>query len=740
MDSIAPKWSITKLSGLPFRLMGVPSSPAGPNRARSVREFLLISALAGAIVAAMALPFVGTAAFATRQATMTFDSLPRELQAQPLPQRSYITANDGTRIATLYTENRVVVPLDQISPMIQQAAIATEDARFYEHNGVDLKGAGRALVANSQAGDVQQGSSTITMQYVRNQLITNAKTKEQIEDARVRTIGRKLQEMRYALAIEKEMTKEQILEGYLNVSYFGAGAYGVEAAAKRYFDVSASQVSLPQAATLAGLVQQPVGYDPTQNPKLAQVRRNVVLDRMALQGFITPAEAEKAKAVPIAKTLRPTQLQNGCAQSKYPFYCDFIINQIKNDEKYGATVTEREDLVKRGGFVIKSALDIKAQDAAQRAVDSRVPPKDPSKKAAAIAMVEPGTGDILAMAQNRRWGTKGVGVTTYNYAADAADGGTIGMQAGSVFKAFTLAAAFEKGISPTEYISSPQRKTFAPGDWGCGEKFNQPSYTVNNSTGSGTFNMWSGTAMSVNTYFVELQRRAGLCRTVDIAERMGVKLGNGKPLLRYPSFTLGSMEVSPLSVAGAYAAFANHGVYCKPHAVSTVSSLEGQMLYTNDSACRKAVSREVADATTAILTGVIDGSGSRTGQAMTLGRDAAGKTGTTDSNAAVWFAGYTPDIAAAVWAGDPRGGFKYPMRNVTIGGNYYSKVHGSSIPGPIWRNAMQGALGGNAESFDLEAKNGLQQARRGGYNRNGSSNGYGYNSDRYQRYNPYYNR
>ena len=740
MDSIAPKWSITKLSGLPFRLMGVPSSPAGPNRARSVREFLLISALAGAIVAAMALPFVGTAAFATRQATMTFDSLPRELQAQPLPQRSYITANDGTRIATLYTENRVVVPLDQISPMIQQAAIATEDARFYEHNGVDLKGAGRALVANSQAGDVQQGSSTITMQYVRNQLITNAKTKEQIEDARVRTIGRKLQEMRYALAIEKEMTKEQILEGYLNVSYFGAGAYGVEAAAKRYFDVSASQVSLPQAATLAGLVQQPVGYDPTQNPKLAQVRRNVVLDRMALQGFITPAEAEKAKAVPIAKTLRPTQLQNGCAQSKYPFYCDFIINQIKNDEKYGATVTEREDLVKRGGFVIKSALDIKAQDAAQRAVDSRVPPKDPSKKAAAIAMVEPGTGDILAMAQNRRWGTKGVGVTTYNYAADAADGGTIGMQAGSVFKAFTLAAAFEKGISPTEYISSPQRKTFAPGDWGCGENFNQPSYTVNNSTGSGTFNMWSGTAMSVNTYFVELQRRAGLCRTVDIAERMGVKLGNGKPLLRYPSFTLGSMEVSPLSVAGAYAAFANHGVYCKPHAVSTVSSLEGQMLYTNDGACRKAVSREVADATTAILTGVIDGSGSRTGQAMTLGRDAAGKTGTTDSNAAVWFAGYTPDIAAAVWAGDPRGGFKYPMQNVTIGGNYYSKVHGSSIPGPIWRSAMQGALGGNAESFDLEAKNGLQQARRGGYNRNGSSNGYGYNSDRYQRYNPYYNR
>ncbi len=709
--------------------MGVPSSPAGPNRARSIREFLLISALAGAIVAAMALPFVGTAAFATRQASMTFDSLPKELQSQPLPQHAYITASDGTRIATLYTENRVVIPLAQVSPLIQQAAIATEDARFYEHNGVDLKGAGRALVANSQAGDVQQGSSTITMQYVRNQLITNAKTKEQIANARVRTIGRKLQEMRYALAVEKEMSKEQILEGYLNISYFGAGAYGVEAAARRYFGVSASQVTLPQAATLAGLVQQPSSYDPTANPKIAQVRRNIVLDRMAGEAFITPAQAETAKAIPIAKTLKPKSLGNGCAQSKYPFYCDFIINQIKNDPKYGATVTDREDLIKRGGLIIKSALDLKAQESAQEAVDSRVPPKDPSKKAAAIAMVQPGTGEVLAMAQNRRWGTKGTGVTTYNYAADAVDGGTIGMQAGSVFKIFTLAAAFEKGIDPTEYISSPQRKTFESGDWGCGEKFNQPSYTVNNSTGAGSFNMWSGTAMSINTFFVELQRQAGLCRTVDIAERMGVKLGNGKPLLRYPSFTLGSMEVSPLSVASAFATVANHGIYCRPHSVKTVTDLDGRTLYSDNGNCRKAISRDVADATTAILTGVIDGSG--TGKAMTLGRDAAGKTGTTDSNAAVWFAGYTPSIAAAVWVGDPRGGFKYPMQNISIGGTYYSKVYGSSIPGPIWREAMLGALGDDAESFDLEAKNGLQQARRGGYGKRGDneSDYYPYNRD-----------
>lgn len=712
--------------------MGVPPSPAGQDRLRNIREFVLISALAGAIVAAMALPFVGTAAFATRQATMTFDSLPHELKAEQLPQRTYIESANGTKIATLYSENRIVVPLSQISPLIQKAAVATEDARFYEHHGVDMKGSARALLANSQAGDVQQGSSTITMQYVRNQLITNAKTKEQIEDARVRTIGRKLQEMRYALAIEKKMSKQQILEGYLNVSYFGAGAYGVEAAARRYFDVSASQVTLPQAATLAGLVQQPVGYDPTAHPKIGQVRRDVVLDRMANQGYITAAEAASAKAIPIQKTLKPKELENGCAQSKYPFYCDFIINQIKNDSRYGATVQDRENLIKRGGLTIKSSLDLKAQASAQRAVDRRVPPKDPSKKAAAIAMVEPATGSVIAMAQNRRWGTTGPGVTTYNYAVDAADGGTIGMQAGSVFKAFTLAAAFEKGISPREYINSPQRKTFAPGDWGCGENFNQPKYTVNNSTGAGTFNMWSGAAMSINTFFVELERQAGLCRTVDIAERMGVKLGNGKPLLRYPSFTLGSMEVSPLSVAGAYATFANHGVYCKPHAVASISDLDGKTLYSDSGNCRRAVTRKVADATTAILTGVIDGSGSRTGKDMSLGRDAAGKTGTTDSNAAVWFAGFTPDLAAAVWSGDPRGGFKHPMDNVTIGGRYYDEVHGSSIPGPIWRDAMDGALGDNAKSFDLQAKYDLKQARRGGYNGgDGGGNSYGGGYNRY---------
>ncbi|MEI6620382.1 MAG: transglycosylase domain-containing protein [Actinomycetes bacterium] len=723
----------------------MPATPPGRRKFRivDVQTFLLVSVLAGAIVAAMCLPVVGSVAFATKEASATFDSLPAQLKSLPLPQRSYMVAADGSRIATLYAENRIVVPLEQISPLLQKGLIDTEDVRFYQHRGVDVKAAVRALVANSSAGDVQQGSSTITMQYVRNLLITNATTKEEIAAARVQTLGRKLQEMKYALAIEKQLTKAQILGGYLNVAYFGAGAYGAEAAARRYFNVSAADLTLSQAATLAGIVQQPVAFDPTKHPDAAQTRRNIVLERMVAAGDITAAQAEIAKATSVKKSLNPREQPNGCTAGPYPFFCEFVLNQIKNDPRYGATQAARTDLIKRGAFTIQTTLDPKKQDIAQTTVDKYIPQTDRSRKAAAVAMVEPGTGKVLALAENRTWGTSGAGKTAYNYAVNAADGGTIGMQAGSTFKIFTIAAAFEKGLNPNDWIDSPQTKTFGGGDWGCGsERFK--AYTVNNSTGAGTFNMWQGAALSVNTYFMELERQAGLCRTVDIAERMGVTLANGKPLLRYPSFTLGTMEVSPLAVAGAYATMANHGVYCRSHAIVSITNFAGKPQYTDDGSCRQAVSREVADATTAVLSGVIDGNiGGRTGQTMTIGRDAAGKTGTTDSNAAVWFAGYTPELSTAVWVGDPRGGFEHPLQNVTINGQYYDLVHGGSLPGPIWRDVMLGALEGTPpRDFDLKASFNLTQARKGGVGQTGGSSSwdstYGQQMQPDPQYNPYY--
>lgn len=677
-----------------------------------------VGVVGGAILAGMAIPVVAGIGKASEVAAEQIGTLPDELATPPLPVRTTMVDADGNKIATLFEENRVEVPLDQISPYMQKAIVAVEDERFYEHHGVDVQGLIRAQLENTASGSIQQGASTLTMQYVRNVLVTGAQNKAQAEAARERTTARKLQEIRYAVELEREIGKDEILNRYLNIAYFGAGAYGVEAASRRYFGHSAKKMSPAEAALLAGLVQSPVGYDPLLNPEAATTRRNEVLSKMEEQDVITPEQYDKAVNKPIANMLNPKKIGNGCASSEYPFYCDYALNQILNDSNYGKTRQDREDFLKRGGLVIHTAMQPLAQSSATNAVMNRIPPEDPSGKAAALAMVHPQTGGVVALAQSRYWGTKGKGRTTYNYAVDQKDGGTTGMQAGSTFKIFTIAAAMEAGISPYQVLDSSDDKTFAAGPWGCDDNY-FGSYTVSNSTASGAFNMLQGTAFSVNTYFVGLEQLAGLCRTVDVAKRTGMTLANGAELPTVQSFTLGSVEISPLALATSYATMANHGVYCKPHAVTKIVAEREQnkkIVAKVEPECQQAVSREVADSTTAILTHVVDGGiGGRTGAAMTLGRDTTGKTGTTDTSAAVWFAGYTPELATAVWVGDPRGGFKYPMKNVYINGSYYGQVFGSSLPGPIWRDAMQGALAETPpSSFELQTMFGLGSARGGG--------------------------
>ena len=693
-----------------------PKKSAGAGIVRIARVGA-VGVIGGAILAAMAVPIVAGIGKASEVAAEQIGSLPNELATPPLPVPTTMLDADGNKIATLFEENRLEVPLDQISPYMQKAIVAVEDERFYEHNGVDIQGLIRAQLENTASGSVQQGASTLTMQYVRNVLVTAARTPDLVEAARERTNARKLQEIRYAVQLERELSKDEILNRYLNIVYFGSGAYGVEAASRRYFGHSAKKMSPAEAALLAGLVQSPVGYDPLINPGAATTRRDEVLTKMEQQDFITPEQYEKAVGTPVTDMLNPRKVSNGCAASPYPFYCDYAVKTILNDPNYGKTKQDREDFLKRGGVVIHTAMEPTAQDAATNAVMNRIPPTDASGKAAAIAMVTPETGEVVALAQSRYWGTKGKGNTTYNYAVDLKDGGTTGMQAGSTFKIFTLAAAMEAGISPYEVLDSSDDKTFAAGPWGCTDNYFGP-YTVSNSTASGQFNMLQGTAFSVNTYFVGLEQMAGLCRTVDIAKRTGMTLANGGELPEVQSFTLGSVEVSPLALATSYATMANHGVYCKPHAITRIvdeNDENKKVVAKVEPQCTEAVSREVADSVTAILTHVVDGGiGGRTGAAMTLGRDATGKTGTTDTSAAVWFAGYTPELAAAVWVGDPRGGFQYPMKNVYINGSYYGQVFGSSLPGPIWRDAMLGALAETpATSFELQTMFGLGTARGG---------------------------
>ncbi|HET7901430.1 MAG TPA: transglycosylase domain-containing protein [Candidatus Nanopelagicales bacterium] len=685
----------------------------GPSLATSFARlglFLLVSVVAGVLVAGTALPFVGGAGVATRTAVESFESLPSQLAIPVLPQRSVILASDGTAIATIYEQNRLEVRSDQIAPVMKNAIVAVEDGRFYTHRGVDPKGILRAFVGNSTGGQAAAGGggSTLTQQYVKNVFVESATTPEEAAAARARTLSRKIKEARYALALERTLSKDQILTDYLNIAYFGAGAYGIEAASLRYFSKHASQLTLLEAATLAGAVQQPVAYDPLRNPKSSQKRRAQVLGRMAELGMISHKSATAAAAVPTTKFLKPRKLRNGCTTSYAPFFCDYVRRVILSDPAFGKTPADRENLLRIGGLRIRTTLDPTIQKAAQEAVDSKIPRRDSSKKVAAITMVRPSTGEVVAMAENRSWGTKGIGVTTYNFNVGTKMGGSAGAAAGSTFKAFTLAAALEKGESPYDYITSPQRGTFE-GFKNCKTGVPWGKVTVNNSTGAGTFNMLSGTAFSINTYFMGLEEKITQCAPRDLATRLGLTRGNGSPLQANPTFTLGTDEVTPLGMASAYSVFANHGVKCNPTVIAQVTDRNGKDLRIPLAACKQLVDRKVADSVTSILSQVIDGPlKGRTGAAMSLGRDAAGKTGTTNSSASVWFVGYTPDLAAAVATYDPRAPYTYTMKNITINGHYFPQVFGSSLPGPIWKQAMTAALATTPPTkFDLVTLDGL---------------------------------
>lgn len=694
---------------------------------------IAVAALAGIVVAGMALPVIGPVGVLARDSISSFEDLPRDFREPALPVRTRVYAADGTKIATVFEENRKEISLEKVAPVMQEAVIAIEDSRFYEHNGFDPRGFMRAAVTNVTAGGVAQGGSTLTMQYVKNVLLTAAEDEEAQTAAKEDTITRKFREIRYAMALEKRLTKEEILERYLNISYYGARAYGVEAAAQRYFSKGAKDLELVEAATLAGIVQQPSRFDPTRNPRQAQKRRDVVLNRMAELGYITVEEARRAKSADVEDYLNPKVQYNGCTTSFAPYFCDYAIRQVQEMQAFGSTPEEREAAWNSGGYKIYTTLDMKAQEAATKAVMEAIPPKDESRKATAIAMVTPGTGDIRAMAQNREWGNSKSDdkwwETTYNYAADLADGGTQGMQAGSTFKIFTIIAALEQGISPFTVINSPPRKEFT-GFVGCngaplsGEKSGGTEpWPVSNSTSSGNFDMFRGAAYSVNTYFAELELRAGVCETMEAARKLGVKYADGYDLsevkpdgrtAEVASFTLGSTEISPLTLANAYATVAAHGVYCKPRVITKIEDRDGKELSVPAPKCEQAISRNVADGTAAVLSSVVDGNISgRTGAPMSLGRDTIGKTGTINSNAAVWFAGATPDLGAAVWVGDPRGGYRYPLQNLTINGKYYPKVFGSSLPGPTWKKAMEGALA-DSPAVPMELRNewGLLPARQ----------------------------
>ncbi|MEV0228052.1 transglycosylase domain-containing protein [Nonomuraea sp. NPDC050786] len=649
---------------------------------------------AGALVAALALPAVGGTGTLVVSATETLDLRPARLEEPPLTQTSVVYDAKGNRIAQFYAENRKVVRLDQIADVMRTAIVAIEDFRFYEHGAIDFEGTIRALAKNLTSGGIAQGGSSITQQYVKQVLLNSADTEAGKNKALEASYARKLKELRYAMGVEEKYPKDEILRRYLNIAYFGAGANGVEAAARRFFGVSAADLSLAQAATLAGAVQNPNRTDPELGKQARErllQRRNVVLDRMAELGRITPEQAAQAKAEKLG--YKGVEAPNGCQDSRYPYFCEYVRYELLTNPAFGRTPRIREQRFERGGLKIYTTLEPKAQRAAETAIRKHVFASD--RALAAEALVEPGTGKIRAMAASRPYGRSAKrNEISYNPVADKQHGGLIGFQAGSTFKTFTLITALEQGMKIDDGISVTNAYT-APGYASfknCkGQNMGIPSWTVTNDEGSPGFKtLATGTWGSVNTFFMALEQRVGLCETVRTAKSLGIRRADGGPLQEYETFTLGINEMDPVTVAGAYAAVAARGTYCVPMAITKVSEAGTTTPY--EPSCHKALDPEVADATAHVLSGVFT-KGTMRGVGG-IGRPAAGKTGTTDGYATAWFAGFTPDLAGAVSVGDPRGSQRYKLTGVTIGGRYFGSVAGASVPGPIWKDTMTAALKG----------------------------------------------
>ena len=586
-----------------------------------------------------------------------------------------------------FEQNLPVKPAD-IPLRLKQAMIAAEDESFYSHGGVDFRGVVRAAKADLLAQDFSQGASTITQQYVRNAYT-----------GRERTVGRKLREVVVARQVDRQLPKDEILFKYLSTIYLGEGAYGVGAASENYFRKPVSQLSLSEAALLAGLVPAPSRYEPRGNPSLAEEKRRVVLDKMLDQGYITPEEHSTASAqriwmVPNVPPNRPATVIHPPQQldPKYPYFMDYLRRYLV--ARYGP------ETVFKGGLEIHTTLDPRMQAAAEGAIAASLAGTSPPLEMALTA-VQPETGFVRAMVGGRDFNAPGgqanlalggctrpperfkdkvdVPATCWDEKSRVVGGGGSGRQAGSAWKPFVLAAALNKGMPESKVYSAPSSYRFkgCTGDQGC---------TIQNYEGSGggSANLRSATARSINTVYAQMIRDVGVKETADMAKKLGITSAwVATPEIQGPSYAIGTQEVSPLDMASAFGVFANHGRRNPATPVEWMKA-RGKILEDNRRRAPERVLDEgVANSVTDILKGVITGG---TGTKADIGRPAAGKTGTAQEWRDAWFVGYTPQLSAAVWIGNrDRPTSLFGVKGV-------GRVTGGSIPAETWKGFMLEAL------------------------------------------------
>lgn len=553
------------------------------------------------------------------------------LNAEP----TQILDADGNVIASLYLQNRKSITLDQVSPYVLKATVDTEDVRFYEHKGVDFQGILRAAY-NTISGK-KEGASTITQQLVRNTVLSD----EQFEQ----TLRRKVREAYIAMQIEKKYSKDEILLMYLNTIYYGSGAYGIEAASETYFGKHCKDLTLAEAALLAGLPQSPSRLDPTKNPEKAKERRNTVLRRMVANGDLTQAEADAASKEDVV--LNYTKPKETGAY-KYPYFVDFVKNKLLKEFP--------RDTLFKSGLTVKTTINPTLQGYAENAVMDRIS-KGSDQLEGALVSIDPSNGHIVAMVGGRDFDKD-----QFNLATQAR------RQAGSSFKVFTLVAAISAGMDPDTKVSgnSPAEIT--------------PNWTVKNFANAsyGVLTLRQATWKSSNTAYARVAHAIGAGAIVDTAKKMGIT----SKLDQVESLTLGVSGVSPLEMASAYATLAADGVHRSPVAISEILDRNGKTIFKAEDDAQQVLDPRVADAATDVLEGVIT-SGTGTAANPHDGHQYAGKTGTTQDTRDLWFVGYCPQLSTAVWTG-----YRKEATIMFQGGTAST----GKLPSPIWKQYMTNAM------------------------------------------------